>query len=141
MANDVSHTERATCLLASPRVKLARPVRADAVWPFPHPEPADVAALYAVSDGLELEDGVRIFGRGELGDVTAWLVLDKGLSWPPDLIVAGERRDIVIVLDLDVDGVRAGGGVLEAGTDDLGQLRTRRRRPPRLSARSRGRRR
>jgi hypothetical protein len=98
------------------------PPRSDAVWPFSHAEPADLAALYAVCDGVELDDGARIFGRGELGDVTAWLVLEKGLSWPEDLIVAGERRDIVIVLDLDVRGVRAGGGVLEVGTDDLGSF-------------------
>jgi hypothetical protein len=92
------------------------------VWPFSHPEPADLAALYAVCDGIELDDGVRIFGRGELRDVTSWLVLEKGLSWPEDLIVAGERRDIVIVLDLDVGEVRAGGGLLEVGADDLGSF-------------------
>ena len=122
MANDGSHAERATRLLASPRVKLARPARPDAVWPFAHPEPPDLSALYAVCDGLELVDGEHIVGRGELGDVTAWLVMEKGLSWPSDLIVVGERRDIVIVLDLDVAGARAGGGVLEVGADDLGSF-------------------
>ena len=122
MALDGSHAERATRLLASPRVRLAVAPRPDAVWPFAHPEPADLTALYALCDGIELEDGVRIFGRGELRDVTAWLVLEKGLSWPEDLIVVGERRDIVIVLDLDVAGVRAGGGLLEVGTDDLGSF-------------------
>ena len=122
MANDGSHAERATLLLGSPRVKLARPARPDAVWPFPHPEPPDLAALYAVCDGLELATGEHVFGRGELADVTAWLVLEKGLSWPPDLIIVGERRDIVIVLDLDAGGARAGGGVLEVGADDLGSF-------------------
>jgi hypothetical protein len=122
VAHDGSHAERAIRLLASPRVVRAVPARPDAVWPFSYPEPADLTALYAVCDGLELDDGVRIFGRGELRDVTAWLMLEKGLSWPEDLIVAGERRDIVVVLDLDVDGVRAGGGLLEVGTDDLGSF-------------------
>ncbi|MET0595979.1 MAG: hypothetical protein ABW133_24980 [Polyangiaceae bacterium] len=98
------------------------PPRNDAVWPFRHPEPPDLAALYAVSDGLELDDGVRIFGRGELADVTSWLVLEKGLSWPDDMFVAGERRDIVLVVDLDVEAKRAGGGLLEIGADDLGSF-------------------
>ena len=122
MANDGSQADRATRLLASPRVKQVVPPRSDATWPFAHPEPADLVALYAACDGVELDDGVRIFGRGELKDVTAWLVLEKGLSWPDDLMVAGERRDIVIVLDLDVRDLRAGGGVLEVGADDLGSF-------------------
>src|SRR6266851_4878494 len=88
-------------LLQSPRVRGTRP-RRDVAWPVPHPEPPDLSALYAVCDGLELADGVRLFGRGELGDVTQWLVLEKGLGWPDDLVVVGERRDVVIVLDLDV---------------------------------------
>src|SRR5262249_12148341 len=61
-----------------------------------------------------------LFGRGELRDVTEWLVLEKALGWADDLIVVGERRDVVVVLDLDVRGQRAGGGVLETGADDLG---------------------
>ena len=122
MANDGSQAERATLLLASPRVKRVVPPRPDAAWPFAHREPADLVALYAACDGVELDDGVHIFGRGELRDVTAWLVLEKGLSWPDDLMVAGERRDIIIVLDLDVHGLRAGGGVLEVGADDLGSF-------------------
>jgi hypothetical protein len=122
VAHDGSHAERAKSLLASPRVSRVVPLRPEAAWPFSFAEPADLAALYGVCDGIELDDGVRIFGRGELRDVTAWLVLEKGLSWPEDLVVAGERRDIVIVLDLDVEGVRAGGGVLEVGADDLGSF-------------------
>jgi len=85
-----------------------------------HDEPADLRALYSVLDGILLDDDVRLFGRGELYDVTQWLVLEKGLGWPDDLVVVGERRDVVIVLDLDVAGVRAGGGLLEVGADDLG---------------------
>jgi hypothetical protein len=119
VANDGSHAERATRLLASPRVKHARAARPDAAWPFLHPEPPDLTALYGLCDGLELDGGEHIFGRGELGDVTSWLVMEKGLSWPTDLVVVGERRDIVVVLDLDVEGSRAGGGVLEVGADDL----------------------
>ena len=61
-------------------------------------------------------------GRGELGDVTRWLVLEKGLAWADDLVVIGERRDSVLVLDFDERGARAGGGVLEAGSDDLEAL-------------------
>jgi hypothetical protein len=122
VANDGSHAERAARLLASPRVRNAVPPRPDATWPFSHSEPPDLVAFYAACDGVELDDGVRIFGHGELRDVTAWLVLEKGLSWPEDLIVAGERRDSVIALDLDVGGVRAGGGVLEVGADDLGSF-------------------
>jgi hypothetical protein len=122
VALDGSHAERASRLIASARAVRVNPARSDAPWPFRHPEPPDLAALYAVCDGLELDDGVRIFGRGELLDVTSWLVLEKGLSWPDDMFVAGERRDIVLVLDLDVGGARAGGGLLEIGADDLGSF-------------------
>jgi len=121
VANGGSHSDRAARLLASPRVRRVIPPR-DVAWPIPHPEPPDLAALYAVCDGLELEDGVRLFGRGELDDVTKWLVLEKGLLWPTDFVVVGERRDVVVVLDLDVGGTRAGGGVLEVASDDLGSF-------------------
>jgi hypothetical protein len=122
VVHDGSHDERVARLLSSARVKQLNPPRPGAAWPFTAPEPAESLAFYARCDGLELDDGVRIFGRGELGDVTSWLVLDKGLSWPDDLIVVGERRDVVIVLDLDTRGVRAGGGLLEVGSDDLGSF-------------------
>jgi hypothetical protein len=122
VALDGSHAERATRLIASPRVVRVNPARTDAPWSFRHPQPPDLVALYAACDGLELDDGARIFGRGELSDVTSWLVLEKGLSWPDDMFVAGERRDIVIVVDLDAGGTRAGGGVLEVGADDLGSF-------------------
>ena len=113
------HADRIDRLLASPHVREKSAPRG-VPWPLPFEEPADLSALYAASDGLLLDDGVRLFGRGELSDVTQWLVLEKGLSWPDDLAVVGERRDVVIVLDADVEGVRAGGGILEVGADDLG---------------------
>jgi hypothetical protein len=113
------YADRIDRLLASPRVRDRRPPRG-VDWPFTHAEPGDLSALYAVLDGLSLDDGVRLFGRGELRDVTQWLVLEKGLGWSDDLAVVGERRDVVIVLDVDVVGARAGGGVLEVGADDLG---------------------
>jgi hypothetical protein len=122
VAHDGSHDEHVARLLSSARLTHANPPRPEAAWPFAAPEPAELAALYARCDGLALDDGVRIFGRGELGDVTSWLVLEKGLSWPDDLIVVGERRDVVIALDLDTRGARAGGGLLEVGTDDLGSF-------------------
>ncbi len=106
-------------LLGSPSVRERKPPR-DVPWPIAHAEPADLVALYQLCDGVVLDDGARLFGRGELHDVTQWLVLEKALGWPDDLVVVGERRDVVVVLDLDVTGARAGGGVLEIGADDLG---------------------
>jgi len=113
-----SHSHRVAQLLASPRVLAVRPTRAVA-WPIAHPEPPDLAALYARCDGLTLDDGTTLLGKGEIGDVTRWLVLEKSLGWADDLVVVGERRDVVVVLDLDDHGVRAGGGVLETSSDDL----------------------
>jgi hypothetical protein len=113
------HMTRVAELLASPRVVSHKPAR-DVAWPIRHPEPPDVSALYAVCDGLALQDGLVLFGRGELADLTAWLVLEKGLGWPDDRVVIGERRDAIVVLDLDVRSERAGGGVLEVSSDDLG---------------------
>src|SRR5450432_3139795 len=113
------HTSRVERLLGSPRVVEKKPHR-DVAWPIGHAEPPDLSALYAACDGLELDDGTRLFGRGELRDVTEWLVLEKGLAWGDDFVIVGERRDIVVVLDLDVRGERAGGGALETGVDDLG---------------------
>jgi hypothetical protein len=113
------HRSRVERLLGSPGVVERRP-RREVDWPIPHAEPADLSALYLACDGLELDDATRLFGRGELRDVTEWLVLEKGLAWSDELVVVGERRDIVVVLDLDVSDQRAGGGVLETGVDDLG---------------------
>jgi hypothetical protein len=119
MAEAGSYGDRARLFLSSPRVRERKPPRGVA-WPIAHREPADLGALYELCDGVLLDDGARLFGRGELHDVTQWLVLEKGLGWPDDLVVVGERRDVVVVLDLDARGVRAGGGVLEVGADDLG---------------------
>lgn len=106
-------------MLASPAVRIKRAPSAEP-WPFEGPEPADLAALYAQSDGLELEDGTTILPRGDLERTTAWLKQEKSLDdWPADRIVVGERTDAVLVLDLDRGGERAGGGVLEAATDGL----------------------
>ncbi|WP_437783506.1 hypothetical protein [Sorangium sp. So ce1097] len=88
-------------------------------WPHGLAEPPDVAALHAAADGLALPDGTLILPRGEVAQATAWLVEDRSLDWPHDLLVVGEREDLVIVLDLDVEGARAGGGVLEVPTDGL----------------------
>jgi hypothetical protein len=85
-------------------------------------EPADLAALYAVTDGIELADGTRILGRGEIAAATEWLKGERSLEWGPDLWVIGERDDLVIVRDLDAVGARAGGGVLETPTDGLSAL-------------------
>lgn len=116
--------ERAGCLLESPKVRIKRAPSADP-WPDQYaPEPPDLAALYARSDGLELEDGTTILPRGDLERTTAWLKQDKSLDdWPPDFIVVGERTDGVLVLDLDRSGERAGGGLLEAATDGLSIFR------------------
>ncbi len=110
---------RVAALLAHPGVE-ARPAPSDAgAWPHGLAEPPDVAALYAATDGLALPDGTRILPRGELARATAWLTEERSLDWARDLLVIGEREDLVIVLDLDAAGARAGGGVLEAPTDGL----------------------
>ncbi len=119
MAEDGSYADRAKRLLASPRVRERKPPRGVG-WPITHAEPADLTAMYALCDGFVLDDGARLFGRGELHDVTQWLVLEKALTWPDDLVVVGDRPGVVVVLDLDVAERRAGGGVVEVGADDLG---------------------
>lgn len=85
-------------------------------------EPADLVALYATTDGIELGDGTRILARGEIAAATEWLKGERSLEWGTDLWVIGERDDLVIVRDLDAAGTRAGGGVLEAPTDGLSAL-------------------
>ena len=106
---------RARALIAHPSVTLARPParapRAD--------EPPDLRALYAACDGLELADGTRILGREEAERATAWLKDDRSLDWDDELLVIGERDDLVVVRDADRQHARAGGGVLEAPTDGL----------------------
>jgi hypothetical protein len=114
---------RATRVVASPRVRVKRPPSADP-WPFEPPEPPDLAALYARSDGLELDDGTVLLPRGDLARTTAWLKQEKSLEdWPADLVVVGELHDGVLVLDLDRSGKRAGGGLLEAATDSLSSFK------------------
>jgi hypothetical protein len=85
--------------------------------------PVDLAALYAVCDGLSLADGTTILGDKAAEEATAWLKDEKSLDWDADLTVIGERDDLVIVRDRDRRGVRAGGGVLEAPTDGLSSFR------------------
>jgi hypothetical protein len=110
--------DRVTRLFTSPELSITRPPR-DIAWPLALPIPPDLRALYAVCDGLKTRDGFTLLGKGELKDVTDWLVLDKGLGWPSDYVVVGERHDMVVVVDLDVEGTRGGGGVLEAPNDAL----------------------
>ncbi len=85
--------------------------------------PWDLAALHAVADGLELADRTRILGRELSVKATAWLIEEKSLDWDADLLVLGERDDVVIVHDRDRSSKRAGGGVLEAPTDGLSSFR------------------
>src|SRR5262245_54035314 len=112
---------RATALLARPSVVASWPPlgeRGEALR-----EPPDLAALYAVADGLELADGTRILGRDAAKGATAWLKQEKSLDWDVDLMVIGERDDLVILRDIDSGAARAGGGVLEAPTDGLSSFR------------------
>lgn len=121
-----AHAARALAISAHALVTLHRAPSPD---PDPDPgrafagAPADLAALHAVTDGLELADGTRILGRDEIAGATAWLVGEKSLAWGPDLWVIGERDDLVLVRDLDAAGTRAGGGLLEAPTDGLSTLK------------------
>jgi hypothetical protein len=112
---------RLQALVASPSV-IAKRSPTDAPWPFLHPAPEDIAAFHAICDGLELVDGTRILGREECAVSTKWLRDEKSLLWDDDLFIIGERDDLVIVRDLDIQGIRAGGGVLEAATDSLESL-------------------
>jgi hypothetical protein len=112
--------ERARALAAHAGVTTRSPPSAT---PAPAGEPADLAALHAVADGLELADGTRILPRAEIGPATAWLVGEKSLEWGPDLWVIGERDDLVLVRDLDAGGARSGGGVIETATDGLSTLK------------------
>jgi hypothetical protein len=112
------YSERVEALLSSPRVASRRPPR-DVAWPLAQREPPDLAVLYAACDGLTLDDGSTLFGKGEIADVTRWLVLEKSVGWAEDIAVIGERRDVVVAFDFDVAGTRAGGGVIEAASDDL----------------------
>lgn len=120
-ANDPA--ARVAVILASPGVVTRREPSTEP-WPFDSFEPPDLTALYAVTDGIELADGTRILRRGELKVTTEWLRQEKSLGdWPADLIVVGERTDLVLVRDPDPSGARAGGGLLEAASDSLSSFR------------------
>lgn len=120
---DPSANERlALAVIEQGGVVEKRPPSRDA-WPFDLPEPDDLRALYNASNGVTLSDGTRILPRGELAETTAWLVEDRSLEWDDDIVVIGERADMVIARDLDRDGARAGGGVLEAPHDALESFR------------------
>jgi hypothetical protein len=110
--------DRAARLAASPAVAAKKDPR-EAPWTLAVEPPADLVALLSACDGLELEDGTRLLGREEIAPATRWLTEEKSLGWGEDLVVVGERDDLVIVRDLDRQGKRAGGGVLEAPTDGL----------------------
>lgn len=110
--------DRARGIISRARIQSPKPSSTDPLAG----EPADLAALWSVLDGIELGDGTRILPRGEVAAATAWLVADRALEWGPDLWVIGERDDLVIVRDLDAEGTRAGGGVIEAPTDGLSTL-------------------
>lgn len=112
---------RMHAVVASPLV-IAKRSPTDAPWPFLHAPPDDIAAFHAACDGLELADGTRILGREQCAVSTKWLRDEKSLVWDDDLFIIGERDDLVIVRDMDLQGLRAGGGVLEAATDGLESL-------------------
>jgi hypothetical protein len=112
--------ERVETIVASPRVA-ARGAPGQRAPGDRAPE--DLALLYTVADGLELDDGTRILAAAEVERATAWLVEEKSLHWEDDLRVIGERDDLVLVLDRDARGARAGGGILEAATDGLEAFR------------------
>lgn len=113
---------RLLAILASSVVIAKRP-SSEAPWPLHLPAPPDVTAFHAACDGLELEQGVRILGREEVGISTKWLRDEKSLLWEEDIFIIGERDDLVVVRDMDLEGVRAGGGILEAPTDGLESLK------------------
>lgn len=112
MTNDLADLARA--VLADPRVT-AHPPSAEPELPE---EPADLGALWSLSDGVELADGTRLLGRGEVLRATAWLITERALdTWGARRWVVGERDDLVIVRDLGDPG-----GVLETATDGLSSL-------------------
>jgi hypothetical protein len=113
---------RMQAVVASSSV-IAKRSPTEAPWPFDNDPPDDMTALHALCDGLELGDGTRILGRDECAVSTKWLRDEKSLVWEDDLFIIGERDDLVIVRDMDTQGIRAGGGVLEAATDGLESLK------------------
>lgn len=118
--NDFS--PRLHTLLASSAIVAKRPP-GETAWPLPFPAPPDITAFHSVCDGLEIEGGARILGREQVAVSTKWLRDEKSLLWEDDLFIIGERDDLVVVRDLDLEGIRAGGGILEAPTDGLESLK------------------
>lgn len=113
--------QRLRALLSLPAVVTqAPPVAAD---PAHAADPLDLAAFYAACNGLTLRDGTTLLGRDEAAKATAWLIEEKSLHWSDELLLLGERDDLVIVRDADRQGARAGGGVLEAPTDGLSSFK------------------
>lgn len=113
---ELSRTQRVERILASPAVLRRHPPSTAVAFPS---EPADLSALFALTDGIELRDGTRILARADILQATSWIVSEKELPWGPDLLLIGEREEQVIVRDLDLAGQRAQGGVLEAAADAL----------------------
>lgn len=109
--------ERARAIVASSTVIAREPPAAPPEGA--EDQPWDLAALHAITGGIELADRTRILGRDLSVKATAWLIEEKSLDWDADLLVLGERDDVVIVHDRDRASKRAGGGVLEAPTDAL----------------------
>jgi tetratricopeptide (TPR) repeat protein len=83
------------------------------------PLPEDLALFYAACDGVVLADGTTLLGAASVEEATAWMKREHALTWDEDMIVLGERLDMVIVRDLDRPGKRAGGGVIEVPHDGL----------------------
>ncbi len=113
---------RIQSILASPSV-VAKRLPTASLWPFAGPIPEDLEAFRVSCDGLDLTDGTRILGPEQSAVSTKWLREEKSLDWDDDLFIVGERDDLVILRDLDVQGIRSGGGILEAATDGLENLR------------------
>lgn len=117
-----SASERAARICAAAAITKRRPPSRGG-WDRAGDPPEDLVALWAVTGGIELGCGTRLLGPAEVGAATKWLTEEKSLGWGGDLFVIGERDDLVIVRDLDHEGKRAGGGVLEAPSDGLEAFR------------------
>lgn len=81
--------------------------------------PDDLALFYGACDGLVLADGTTLLNAASVPEATAWMKREHALTWDADMLVLGERLDMAIVRDLDRQGKRAGGGVIEVPHDGL----------------------
>lgn len=120
--NTGSLGERCRRLVASEGVVEKRAAHSGSM-PESFSVPADLAALALVADGLVLRDGTRVLGLDAIEPATRWLVEEKSLDWDREILVVGERDDLVILRDVDASRKRAGGGILEVATDDLHAVR------------------